>query len=143
MIKEVDDIPMLPQKTKPSRAASVRADLRAALDGRISKFELAGEIYKPNAIHTTFLQKNLVDWEMWHALTRYIQNALRVNGYEGSTYGNVCFDGRDDCYKIYRYVDKNDERIYVEIYFSLLDSIIDREIRKFRARRDKCLIQTT
>lgn len=120
MIKAVETIPFKAMRKKTWRTQAVRDDIRAALDNRIPRFEFIGEIYCPNEVHTTFLNKSTVMTEAFHVMREYLQSVnIRIYNIF-----DIC-DPRS-FFEVYRCPEPDRDRIFMEIDFEKLDRITGR-----------------
>lgn len=118
MIKEVDTIPKLVRELKPSRASSVRDDVREALDNHISKFEFVGEIYTPNnGQYVGYLGRQAVLEAARPVLRGYVNRKF----YAPDVYWDV-----DKIFDVYCYREKDGrERIFMEIHYDRIRSTVE------------------
>lgn len=125
MIKEVEKIPIRETRKLNSRAQAVRDDIRFAVDNRVSRFEFVGKIYCPNEVHTTYLNKSLVEWEALRIIRNYIWTIAKR---ENLNIKPIEWTERK-YFEVYRYPEPDRDRIFMEIYFDKLDRLAD-ELRE-------------
>lgn len=131
MIKEVDNIPKLVRELKPSRASSVRDDVREALDNHISKFEFVGEIYTPNrGQYAGYLGRQAVLEATRPVLRGYVNREINAHlNINEKMIAKIVWDV-DDMFDVYCYREKDGrERVFMEIHYGRINSIIDKARR--------------